>query len=74
MTNKEYFFQEMKMTDEQLERLWNFYQENVRCKDTEVIAPMRSFFIEYQFSTIGAAKIAKFDDKSFWIDEEECNP
>tara|TARA_R110000822_G_scaffold127454_1_gene262944 strand:+ start:9110 stop:9334 length:225 start_codon:yes stop_codon:yes gene_type:complete len=74
MTNKEYFMQEMKMTDEQLERLWKFYQENVVCKDFEVIAPMKSFLVEYQFSSIGTAKIAKFNDTSFWIDEEESNP
>ncbi len=74
MTNKEYFMQEMKMTNEQIERLWNFYQKEVVCKDSDVTCPMKSFLIEYQFSTIGTAKIAKFDEKSFWIDEEECNP
>lgn len=74
MTHKEYFMQEMKMTDEQIERVWNFYQENVHNADPEDCCPMRSFTIEYQFSSIGTAKIAKVGDKSFWIDEEECNP
>jgi len=64
----------MKMTDEQLERLWDFYQKNVVCKDLEVISPMKSFSVEYQFSTIGTAKIAKFGNADFWIDEEESNP
>lgn len=74
MGEKEYFMQKMKMTDEQLERLWDFYQKNVVCKDRDEICPMRSFLVEYQFSTIGTAKIANFDDISFWIDEEESNP
>jgi hypothetical protein len=74
MTNKEYFMQEMKMTDVQLERLWDFYQKNVVCKDFKVFAPMKSFSVEYQFSSIETAKIAKFDKTTFWIDEEECNP
>lgn len=73
MTEKEYFMQEMKMTDEQLERLWDFYQKNVVCTDKEDFAPMKSFLVEYQFSTIGTAKIAKFGDKRFWIDEEDFN-
>lgn len=74
MTNKEYFFQEMKFSDEQLERLWNWYKENVECKDKEVAVPMKSFCIEWQFSSIDTSKIAKFDNKIFWIDEEESNP
>lgn len=73
MTDKEYFFQEMEMTNEQLERLWNFYQENVK-EDSDSFTPSRCFDIEYQFTSIGTAKTAKFGDKRFWIDEEECNP
>lgn len=73
MTNKEYFFQEMKLSDDELEKLWEFYQENVRVKDGKDICPMRVFDIEYQFSTIGTAKIVKFGDKRFLINEDDVD-
>jgi hypothetical protein len=71
---KEYFKNNINLTDIQLDRLWGFYEEHVICEDLEDYAPMRKFSIEYQFSTIGVAIIAKFGDKKLWINEEECNP
>lgn len=74
MTNKEYWLQEIKMTSDQLDRAYKFYQDNAVCKDEKETIPMNTFTIEYQFSTIGTAKIMNVNDKTFWIDEEESNP
>jgi hypothetical protein len=72
--SKAYFMKEMKLTDEQLEKLWEFFNSHVVCKDMEAESPMKSFTIEFQFTTLGTAKIASFDDTTCWIDEDTCNP
>jgi hypothetical protein len=45
--SKAYFTKEMKLTDEQLEKLWEFFNSHVVCKDMEAESPMKSFTIEF---------------------------
>lgn len=62
------------MTDEQLEKLWEFFQQNVVVEEERTVVTAKRFIIEYSFSSIDATKTAKFQDKSLWIDEEDYNP
>lgn len=72
--SKDVFFQQMKMTNVQMQRLWEFYKENMPYHNSKESAPSSTLLIEYQFSTIGPVKIARIGDKSIWIDEGEFNP
>lgn len=74
MTNKEYFFQEMRMTDEQLERAYDFWLKNRKCENGDTVTPSHDFTIKYSFSSIATTKVMVVKGNEFWIDELEFNP
>ena len=73
MTSKEYVIKELQLTPEQLEKVATLFQENKVAPKLPDLAPMTSFKIEYQFSTIGVAKIMHIGDKEFIINEDEMD-
>jgi hypothetical protein len=73
MTHKEYVIKELQLTPEQLERVADLFEMHKVAPKMPDLAPMTSFSIEYQFSTIGVAKVMHIGDKEIIINEEDMD-
>jgi hypothetical protein len=66
---KEYVKRELLLSDEERERVFDWFQKHKVNPKLPDLCPMTTFNIEYQFSTIGVAKILIIGDKRFIINE-----
>jgi hypothetical protein len=73
MTNKEYVIQELQLTPEQLKKVADLFELHKVAPKMPDFAPMSSFSIEYQFSTIGVCKVMVIGDKRIIINEDEMD-
>ena len=73
MEPKDYFIDELKLTNKQAELAYELYKEHRVNPKLPDLAPFSEFSIRYQFSTIGVAKIMDIGDKSFIINQDEMD-
>jgi hypothetical protein len=68
---KDYVKSELLLSDEERERIFDWFQENKVKPNLPDLCPMTTFKVEYQFSGLGVAKVLHIGDKEFIINEED---